>query len=207
MRAGRYRDRVTTSPDEPTPPERTPDPAPGADLPDPPPADAPEAPTPYASPGYPTQPAPHATQPYATQPYATQPYATQPYATQPYATQPYAPGPYPPGPTYALPPQYQADPGAPFGREPFSGIPLSDKSKVLAGLLQIFLGVFGVGRFYTGHLTLAVIMLSLTLMGIVGSFFFVGIFLVIGVQVWALVDGILLLTGRYYDSRGLLLRT
>jgi hypothetical protein len=32
-----------------------------------------------------------------------------------------------------------------------NGRPLSDKSKLVAGLLQIFLGGFGIGRFYLGY--------------------------------------------------------
>ena len=36
------------------------------------------------------------------------------------------------------------------------GVPLSDKSKVAAGVLQLFLGGFGVGRFYTGHVGIAI---------------------------------------------------
>ncbi|MDO8107096.1 TM2 domain-containing protein [Isoptericola sp. b441] len=88
-----------------------------------------------------------------------------------------------------------------------TGQPLSDKSKIVAGLLQIFLGVFGVGRFYTGHTNLAIIQLSLTLVGFVTSFIVIGVFVLIGVQIWVLVDGIMLLSGRETDARGLLLRS
>ena len=88
-----------------------------------------------------------------------------------------------------------------------TGQPLSDKSKIAAGLLQIFLGTFGVGRFYTGHTNLAVIQLSLTLVGFITAFLVVGVFVIIGVQVWVLIDGIMLLSGRETDARGLLLRS
>ncbi|WP_435802240.1 TM2 domain-containing protein, partial [Streptomyces avermitilis] len=40
-------------------------------------------------------------------------------------------------------------PEAPFGVDP-QGRPYSDKSKVVAGVLQLFLGTFGAGRFYVG---------------------------------------------------------
>jgi TM2 domain-containing membrane protein YozV len=120
----------------------------------------------------------------------------------------YGPTPgYGPPPGYGYPVPYPPDPAAPYGRDPMTGYPLSDKSKVAAGLLQIFLGVFGVGRFYTGHTTIAVIQLSLTLVGIVTSIIFVGIFLILGVQIWVLIDGIMLLAGRETDARGLLLRS
>ncbi|HEX4513492.1 MAG TPA: TM2 domain-containing protein, partial [Polyangiaceae bacterium] len=56
---------------------------------------------------------------------------------------------------YGPPPGFQPppapgmmQPGAPYGVDPMTGMPLSDKSKMTAGLLQIFLGSFGVGRFY-----------------------------------------------------------
>ncbi len=114
---------------------------------------------------------------------------------------------YGPPPGYGYPGPYLPDPAAPYGRDPLTGYPLSDKSKVAAGLLQIFLGTFGVGRFYTGHTTIAVIQLSLTLVGIVTSIIFVGIFLILGVQIWVLIDGIMLLAGRETDARGLLLRS
>src|SRR6185295_10278145 len=60
------------------------------------------------------------------------------------------PGQYPPPPGQ-YPPPYPAaylDPAAPFGRHPLTGEPLSDKSKVVAGLLQLLglLGLVGIGR-------------------------------------------------------------
>lgn len=42
---------------------------------------------------------------------------------------------------------------------PGYGDGLSPKSKVVAGLLQLFLGNFGAGRFYLGHIKIAVIQL------------------------------------------------
>ncbi|MCZ9344600.1 TM2 domain-containing protein, partial [Streptomyces sp. TRM76130] len=46
-------------------------------------------------------------------------------------------------------------PEAPYGVDP-KGRPYSDKSKIVAGLLQIFLGGFGVGRFYVGSVGVGV---------------------------------------------------
>jgi hypothetical protein len=43
------------------------------------------------------------------------------------------------------------DPAAPYGRHPITGEPYSDKQKIVAGLLQLFAGGFGAGRFYLGH--------------------------------------------------------
>jgi TM2 domain-containing membrane protein YozV len=60
----------------------------------------------------------------------------------------------------------------------------------VAGLLQIFVGVFGVGRFYLGYNGVAVAQL-LTCGGL---------------GVWALIDGILILTGKVRDPQGRPLR-
>lgn len=159
------------------------------------------------TPGYPSQPQ---AQPYPSQPYGSQPYASQP---QPYPGQPdpqygaapgygqpdpqygAAPGYGQPGPGYGAPMGYNPmDPEAPYGRDVF-GVPLSDKQKLVAGLLQIFLGSFGVGRFYTGHTGIAVGQIAVTVCtcGTAG-------------WVWGLIDGILMLTGRVTDSYGRPLR-
>ncbi len=63
-----------------------------------------------------------------------------------------APPPYPQQQPAGQPggqPGYAAAPTA-YGVHPVTGIPYSDKSKLVAGLLQIFLGGFGIGRFYIG---------------------------------------------------------
>ncbi len=84
----------------------------------------------------------------------------------------------------------QPAPGAPFGVDPRSGVPFSDKQKLVAGLLQIFVGSFGVGRFYTGHTGIAIA--QLLTCG--------------GCGIWSLVDGIMMLTGNVTDSDGRPLR-
>lgn len=90
---------------------------------------------------------------------------------------------YPPGHPAGFAPQYDA-----YGR------PLSDKSKVVAGVLGITLGGFGAGRFYTGHTGIAVAQLVVTLVTCgLGSF-------------WGLIDGIVLLTSGGTDAHGRVLR-
>lgn len=79
------------------------------------------------------------------------------------------------------------DPTAPYGRELRTGLPYSDRSKVIAGVLQILLP-FGIGRFYSGHTGTAVAQLLLSFLGI-------GI-------LWAFIDGIVLLAGRPTDPYG-----
>ena len=106
-------------------------------------------------------------------------------------------------PDYGYPPP---DPDAPYGRDPFTGQPLSDKQKLVAGLLQLFLGTLGIGRFYTGHTGIAVTQLVLTVVGWVTAIIFVGFVLIFGVAIWAFVDAIILLSAGGTDSRGLKLR-
>lgn len=114
---------------------------------------------------------------------------------------------YPPPPESPYGHGYPAyDPSAPYGRDPFTGEPLSDKQKIVAGLLQIFLGTLGVGRFYTGHTSIALTQLLLTVVGWITAFLLVGFVLIFGVAIWAFVDGILLLASGGTDSRGLKLR-
>ena len=70
------------------------------------------------------------------------------------------------------------------------------KSKLAAGLLGIFLGGFGVHNFYLGYTSKAVTQLVLTIVGYVLCCIGIGIFLVLGVGIWGLVEGIMILTGK-----------
>ena len=57
------------------------------------------------------------------------------------------------------------------------------KSKLVAGLLQIFLGSFGVGRFYLGYVGIGIAQILVT-------------WLTCGFgAIWPLIDGIMILTG------------
>jgi TM2 domain-containing membrane protein YozV len=83
---------------------------------------------------------------------------------------------------------------APYGIEPVSGLPYSDKSKVVAGLLNILLlgvGFGGIGRLYLGHIGLGIAQLLL-------GWATCGI--------WPLVDGIMMLMGKVNDAQGRPLR-
>lgn len=92
----------------------------------------------------------------------------------------------PPPPGYGVPPYQQPHPGAPYGVDPVTNLPYSDKSRVVAGVLQLFLGGFGAGRWYTGHKGMAIAQL-LTCGGL---------------GIWALIDGIMMLVGRVTDPQG-----
>jgi len=105
-----------------------------------------------------------------------------------------APGGFPPGPPgygapgYGGPAPYDAS--APFGRHPVTGEAYSDKQKLTAGLLQILLGGVGAGRWYLGDTGIALAQL----------------FTCGGLGIWALIDGIMMLTGNVRDKHGRPLR-
>lgn len=115
----------------------------------------------------------------------------------------------PPGPRPFAAPPVMAYPGyaphAPWGIDPKTGRPFSDKQKIIAGILQIFLGKFGVGRFYTGHTGMAIAQLVSCMLGVwVFSWFTCG--LTAFVLLWPLVDGIVILASDSTDANGLPLR-
>jgi len=131
-----------------------------------------------------------------------------PYGPPPYGPPPgppgYGPPPHGPPAPYPMPGFYPMHPGAPFGIHPTLGIPYSDKTKLAAGLLQIFVG-FGVGRFYTGHTNIGVAQLVVTLVCVfVLSWFTCGMSLM--VLLWTFIDGIMLITGESTDAQGRALR-
>lgn len=114
-----------------------------------------------------------------------------------------------PYPGFSGYPEYAGygDPQAPYGRDPVTGLALSDKSATTAGLLQLFLGVFGIGRFYIDSTQIAVAQLCLGLFGILFSLFcFLGFPVLLGVIVWAVVDAIMIFTGSVKDRYGRKLR-
>jgi TM2 domain-containing membrane protein YozV len=70
------------------------------------------------------------------------------------------------------------------------GRPLSDKSKLVAGLLQLFLGGLGIGRFYLGYTNIGVLQIVVTI-------------LTCGVgALWGLIDAILIMSGNVPDADG-----
>jgi hypothetical protein len=84
---------------------------------------------------------------------------------------------------------YGFNPAAPYGIDPATGVAFSDKSKLVAGLLQILLPL-GIGRMYMGHTGLGVAQLLVTLFTCgIGS-------------VWPFIDGIVILAGSPRDGHG-----
>ncbi|MCA8935675.1 MAG: TM2 domain-containing protein [Planctomycetes bacterium] len=96
---------------------------------------------------------------------------------------------YPPQGQQGYPPQgqqpQQHPQGAPYGVDPRTGIPYSDKQKTLVGLLQLaalIIGLGGIGRLYAGHVGTGVAQLILSCIG-VGA-------------IWSIIDGIIILTSE-----------
>ncbi|CAM3055175.1 membrane protein [Prescottella defluvii] len=151
----------------------------------------------------------------------------QPEYTSPVPPPPSYPSPpvsgYPPASGYPAAPGYQAapgypapygggygDPSAPFGRDPVTGEPFSDKSKATAGLLQILLGFVslpGIGRLYIGSIGIGLTQLLVFWLGIATIFFGIGLIIFPVVWLWGFVDGILMLSGAVRDPQGRPLRT
>lgn len=104
---------------------------------------------------------------------------------------------YPPPPGYPPYPSPYGDPSAPYGRHPITGEPFSDKSKVIAGLLQLLglFGLVGIGRIYIGDTKLGVIQLIVGLLTCT-----------IGAIVWGIVDAVMILTDKVRDPYGRPLR-
>ncbi|WP_028642296.1 TM2 domain-containing protein [Nocardioides sp. URHA0020] len=94
---------------------------------------------------------------------------------------------------YAVGP-YGASPQAPYGVHPATGLPYSDKQKLVAGLLQILIPL-GIGRFYIGDTKTGVWQLIVTVLtcGIGG--------------LWPFIDGIIILATDSKDVNGLPLRS
>ena len=126
----------------------------------------PNQPNPYGTPGYPA-----------------------PSGQASYPGYPPASGGYPAAqPGYPAP---QAGYPAPYGQPAYGW---SDKSKTTAGLLQILLGSFGVGRFYLGYTGLGIAQIAV-------------VWLTCGIGgIWTLIDGIMMLTGKVPDAQGRPLR-
>ncbi|MFI5472890.1 TM2 domain-containing protein [Streptomyces cacaoi] len=115
-----------------------------------------------------------------------------PQPGQPYPgyAHPGYPGPGYPAPGYIPPGTFTGDPQAPYGYD-LMGRPYSEKSKIIAGVLQLTLGSFGVGRFYMGDVGIGLAQL----------------FTCGGLGIWALIDGIILLVSDdKTDSDGRILR-
>ena len=166
---------------------------PFADLPEPPKAPEPPKETP------PQQPIP----PQYSQPQYTQPQYTAPQqAGTPQYQQPYYQGqPQQPQQPYQQPAKvyYNVAP---------AGYP--QKSRLAAGLLAVTVGMFGVHNFYLGFRSRATIQLVVSIVGMLLSIAVIGVFAVLGMEIWAFIEGVQILAAnnpeRLYDANCVILR-
>jgi TM2 domain-containing membrane protein YozV len=127
----------------------------------------------------------------------------------------------PPQPQYAppQPPQY-APPQQPVYQQPQqspfapnaapqpvpAAMGISPKSKTTAALLAFFLGTLGIHRFYAGKTGSAIFMLILGILGYATVFVIVGYFILSALGLWILIDFIMILSGKFKDKNGLLIK-
>lgn len=84
--------------------------------------------------------------------------------------------------------------GAPYGIDPKTGLPFSDKNKIIAGVLQLVIPL-GIGRMYAGHVGIGIAQLVVTLVTCgLGA-------------LWPFIDGIVMLVGDPRDGNGRPLRS
>jgi TM2 domain-containing membrane protein YozV len=136
--------------------------------------------------------------------------------TDPWASsQPTEPVPAPYPPTAPLPVEpYRATPPGPAGFSHIPGQDYSDRSKIVAGLLQLVPGFLialgGLGRLYAGHRGLGIAQLAVTMLGwvaLICGFGLVFPWAITGLAwIWFVIDGIVLMAGRPVDRYGRILR-
>ena len=91
-------------------------------------------------------------------------------------------------------------------------VDISPKSRRATALLAFFLGVFGAHRFYIRKTITAIVMLLLSIAGwavilrFVGHGFFVAVWFIIAVGIWASIDFIVAVTGDMTDKEGRLIQ-
>lgn len=75
----------------------------------------------------------------------------------------------------------------------FTNAGLNGRSLIILLLLWFFLGYFGAHRFYWGKTKSAVLMALATIVGIITTFLFIGVFVLIGVGIWWVIDLVIIL--------------
>ena len=136
-----------------------------------------------------------AADPYA-QP-AADPYAYQQPAADPYAQPAADPYAQPAADPYAQQAYNQQQYYGQQAQQAFGQAPGQPKSKMIAGILAICLGSFGIHNFYLGYTKKAVIQLVLTLVG--GWLFGLG---ALAAWIWAIIDAVNIFTGKMPDANG-----
>lgn len=98
--------------------------------------------------------------------------------------------------------QYKSEANAPRYDRPSGECPYRPKSRLVAGLLAIFVGCLGIHNFYLGNNNIGLIQV---LVSTIGGVFTCGI-ATIAMEIWALVEGIFIFIGKIdRDANGVLL--
>ncbi|MGI5243976.1 hypothetical protein [Dactylosporangium sp. CA-139066] len=173
-----------------------------------------QQPDPYGQPAYgqPALPPP----PMSAPPASGQPYSTA-YQMPPVSGAPVSGGYDPYGQAaYAQAAAYPVPIAMAQAYDPLTGQPYSDKSKLVAGLLQLLPAIVflvgGIGRLYAGNIALGVtqLILSITVgwLCVICGLFLLGVPFIIagGLWLWFVIDGIMMLAGRPVDGQGRPLR-
>ena len=116
-------------------------------------------------------------------------------------------------------PGWYPDPNDPTSRRYFDGTAwtesrapvaadagFSTRSAAVAGLLQLFLGWFGIGRFYIGSPVVGVIQLALGVIGIFTTIFLIGFFILGLLSLWTVIEAFVMFGGGIRDGDGKKLR-
>lgn len=92
-----------------------------------------------------------------------------------------------------------------------AGTSTPPKSAVAAGLLQLFFGFLGLGRFYLGYTAVGLSQLALWIVGLLMVFFgwlllfvfsIIGFMLLAALGIWVLVEAIMMIAGAIPDADG-----
>ncbi|TXI62205.1 TM2 domain-containing protein [Mycolicibacterium mageritense] len=85
------------------------------------------------------------------------------------------------------------------------------KSAVAAGLLQLFFGFLGLGRFYLGYTGIGMTQLGLWIVGLLMLFLgwlllfvfsIIGFMILIALGIWVLIEAIMMIAGAIPDADG-----
>lgn len=88
-------------------------------------------------------------------------------------------------------------------REGFRDATAGENKKILAGILAILLGGFGIHKFILGYQKEGIILLILTVIGIVTSCIVIGSFILMATWLIGLIEGIIYLTktdAEFYNT-------
>lgn len=85
--------------------------------------------------------------------------------------------------------------------------PYSRRSRIIAGLLQLFFGWHGLGRFYLGYYHLGAVQLALGLVGLATTVLcFLGLLILVPLTIWVEIEAVMMLAGVILDAEGRKLR-